>query len=85
MKRSAVSRVRNRISPIHRNSGRAVSVQLEAEPQMVKTMVSPTGRLVNQPMARTATPSRVRPIHSPEARMAISSATSSAAVTMSMM
>jgi hypothetical protein len=41
---SSDSLLRNRISPIHRNSGSAVSVQLEVEPQMVSIMLSPTGR-----------------------------------------
>ena len=38
---SLLSLLRNRISPIHRNSGSAVSVQLEVEPQMVSIMLSP--------------------------------------------
>jgi len=81
---SAVSRERNRISPIHRNSGNAVSDQPLVLPQMVKTMVSPTGRLVKTCMANIATPSRARPIQKPDARTAISSAISRAAVRMSM-
>src|SRR5690606_40659500 len=35
---SSESRVRNRISPIQRNSGRAVSVQDDAAPQIVTAM-----------------------------------------------
>src|SRR3546814_14038178 len=45
LNRSSDRRVRNRISPIHRNRGRAVSVQLDAAPQMVTPMASPAGRL----------------------------------------
>src|SRR3546814_10024264 len=45
LNRSSDRRVRNRISPIHRNRGRAVSVQLDAAPQMVTAMASPAGRL----------------------------------------
>ncbi len=54
---------RNRISPIHRNSGKAVSIQLVVLLQMVSTMASPTGRSVKNCIAITATPSRDRPIH----------------------
>src|SRR4051794_23633625 len=53
--------LRKRISPIHRNSGRAVSVQLDVEPQMVSIMLSPTGRCVKNSIATTATPSSDRP------------------------
>ena len=68
---SAVSLERNKISPIHKKSGKAVSVQLVVEPQMVSTMLSPPDLVVKNSMATTATPSKVRPIHSPEARIAI--------------
>lgn len=44
LNRSSDRRVRNRISPIHRNSGRAVSVQLDEAPQIVTAMASPAGR-----------------------------------------
>src|SRR3546814_15513898 len=44
LNRSCESLDRNRISPIHRNSGRAVSVQLELAPQMVIALASPAGR-----------------------------------------
>ena len=74
---SELSRVRNRISPIHTNRGSAVSVQLLALPQMATAMASPAGRLVNSCMPIQATPVSVRPIQTPLARMANSAATSS--------
>src|SRR5690606_10143685 len=61
----ADSLVRNRIAPIQMNRGRAVSVQLEAEPQMVTAMASPAGRTENSCMPIQATPVSVRPIHTP--------------------
>ena len=67
---SSDSLVRNRISPIQMNSGRAVSVQDEADPQMVMTMLSPTGRLVNKAMPIQATPASDSPIQMPLPRMA---------------
>ena len=66
---SSESRVRKRISPIQMNSGSAVSVHDEDEPQMVITMLSPTGRLVNSAMPIQATPISVRPIQTPLPRM----------------
>src|SRR6218665_587728 len=60
---SCDSRVRNRISPIQMNRGKAVSVQLEAEPQIVTAMASPAGRDENSCMPIQATPERVSPIH----------------------
>ena len=62
--------VRKRISPIQMNSGKAVSVHEEAEPQMVMTMASPTGRVVNNCMPIQATPANDKPIHTPLPRMA---------------
>src|SRR3546814_18641479 len=47
LNRSCDKRERNRISPIHRNRGSAVSVQLEAAPHMVMALASPAGRLEN--------------------------------------
>ena len=41
---SSDSRVRNRISPIQTNSGSAVSVHDDAEPQIVTAIASPAGR-----------------------------------------
>src|SRR5690606_41093263 len=41
LNRSSDNRVRNRISPIQRNRGRAVNVQLDAAPQIVTAMASP--------------------------------------------
>src|SRR5512133_3349377 len=57
--------VRKRISPIQMNSGSAVSVQLEAEPQTVMAIASPAGRDENNCMPIQATPASVRPIHTP--------------------
>src|SRR4249920_1073811 len=58
-------RVRNRISPIQMNSGSAVSVQLDDEPQIVTAIASPAGRELNSCMPIHATPDSVRPIHTP--------------------
>src|SRR3546814_16046029 len=44
LKRSSESRVRNRISPIQMNSGRAVRVHDEEALQIVVALASPTGR-----------------------------------------
>ena len=57
---SSESLVRNRISPIQTKSGRAVSVQEEAELQMVIDMASPTGRLENNSIPIQATPASRR-------------------------
>ena len=67
---SSDSLVRKRISPIQMNRGKAVSVQDEADPQMVMTMLSPTGRLVNKAMPIQATPASASPIQTPLPRMA---------------
>src|SRR3954467_12820971 len=61
----SLSLVRNRISPIQMNSGKAVRVQLEAEPQTVMAMASPAGRDENNCIPIQATPARVRPIQTP--------------------
>src|SRR5881398_3301599 len=61
----SLSLVRNRISPIQMNRGRAVSVQLEAEPQTVTAIASPAGRDENSCMPIHATPASVRPIQTP--------------------
>src|SRR5690554_3336547 len=66
--RSCDSRDRNRISPIHRNKGSAVSVQLDEAPHMVMAMASPAGRLENSSMPSHAVPASVRPTHTPDAR-----------------
>ena len=47
------------------NSGRAVSVQLDDEVQMVVIMASPAGREVNSTMPTQATPSRASPTQTP--------------------
>src|SRR6476646_3068491 len=77
--------LRNRISPIHKKSGSAVSVQVEVEPQIVSIMLSPTGRLVKNSMPISPTPSSERPIHKPEPSTANSSTMSPTAMMKSMM
>ncbi len=62
---SSDSRVRNRISPIHTNSGSAVSVHDDAEPQMVTAIASPAGRDENSSMPIHATPASAMPIQTP--------------------
>ncbi len=62
---SSESRVRKRISPIHTNSGSAVSVHDEAEPQMVTAIASPAGRDEKSSIPIHATPDSARPIHTP--------------------
>src|SRR5690606_40204557 len=47
-------------------SGRAVSVQLEAAPQMVTAMASPAGRLEKSSMPIQAVPASVRPTQTPQ-------------------
>ena len=79
------SLLRNRISPIHRNRGKAVSVQLEVDPQMVSIMLSPTGRLVKSSMPTKATASSDRPIHRPEPSTANSTTIRPKAMMTSMM
>src|SRR3954469_12597266 len=61
----SLSLVRNRISPIQMNRGKAVSVQLEAEPHTVTAIASPAGRDENSSIPNQATPAKVRPIHTP--------------------
>ena len=61
----SLSLVRNRISPIQMNRGRAVRVQLEAEPHTVTAIASPAGREENSSMPIQATPASVRPIQTP--------------------
>src|SRR2546423_10791836 len=70
-------RVRKRISQIQMKSGRAVRVQLDAEPQMVTAIASPAGRELNDCIAIQATPDSARPIHTPLARIAKSATMSS--------
>ena len=57
--------VRYRISPIQTNKGRAVSVQLLAELQIVMAMASPACRAVKNSRPNQATPASVRPTHTP--------------------
>ena len=65
---SSDSRVRNRISPIQMKSGRAVSVQLDEDAQIVVIIVSPTGRVVNNSIPTQATPISARPTQTPVPR-----------------
>src|SRR3954463_7752967 len=74
---SWLRRVRNRISPIQMKSGRAVRVQLDAEPQIVTAIASPAGRELKSCMPIQATPESARPIQTPLARMRKSEAISS--------
>ncbi len=62
---SSDSRVRNRISPIHTNSGNAVSVHDDEVPQMVTAIASPAGREEKSSMPIQATPASASPIHTP--------------------
>src|SRR5450631_3129494 len=62
---SSDSRVRKRISPIHTNSGRAVRVHEDAEPQIVTAIASPAGRDAKRSMPIHATPASAMPIHTP--------------------
>ena len=62
---SSESRVRKRISPIQTNSGSAVSVHDDAEPQIVTAIASPAGRDEKSSMPIHATPASARPIHTP--------------------
>src|SRR5829696_6260923 len=78
-------RVRNRISPIQTNRGSAVSVQLDALPQIVTAIASPAGRELNSCMPIQATPESVRPIQTPLPRMTNSAATNSSVMPMSLM
>src|SRR5437763_3998611 len=77
---SWLRRVRNRISPIQMKSGSAVSVQLDAEPQIVTAIASPAGRELKSCMPIQATPESVRPIQTPLARMRNSDAIRSAVI-----
>ena len=66
--RFSESLVRNRISPIQMNSGRAVSDQDEEAPQIVVAMASPTGRLVKSAMPIAETAVRLSATQTPEPR-----------------
>ena len=62
---SSESLVRKRISPIHTNSGSAVSVHDDAEPQIVTAIASPAGRDENSSIPIHATPASAMPIQTP--------------------
>ncbi len=62
---SSDSRVRYKISPIQMNNGNAVSVQLDEADQIVVSIVSPTGRVVNNSIPTQATPSSANPTQTP--------------------
>src|SRR5258706_7186449 len=72
--------VRNRISPIQTNSGKAVSVQLDDEPHTVTAIASPAGRLEKSSMPTQATPIKARPIQAPVPRSRNSARISKAAI-----
>ena len=62
---SSDSRVRNRISPIQMNRGKAVSAHDDDAVQIVVIMASPAGRLVKRVMPTHATPISASPIQTP--------------------
>src|SRR5204862_432123 len=62
---SSDSRVRNRISPIHTNSGNAVKVHDDAVPQIVTAIASPAEREEKSAIAVHATPASASPIQTP--------------------
>ena len=62
---SSDSRVRNRISPIHTNSGNAVSVHDDDVPHIVTAIASPAGRDEKSSMPIQATPASASPIQTP--------------------
>src|SRR5258705_5356585 len=62
---SSESRVRKRISPIHTNSGSAVSVHDDVVPQIVSAIASPAERDEKSSIAIHATPNSARPIQTP--------------------
>src|SRR5437773_2497035 len=65
---SSESRVRKRISPIHTNSGSAVSVHDDVVPQIVSAIASPAERDEKSSIAIHATPTNARPIQTPAPR-----------------
>ena len=67
------------------NKGKAVSVQLDEEPQMVTDMASPAGRLLNNCMPTQATPDKDRPIQTPLPKIKNSVTTSKAVMKRSFM
>ena len=67
------------------NKGKAVSVQLEDEPQIVTAMASPAGRLLNNCMATQATPESDKPIQTPLPKMRNSVVTSKPVMSKSFM
>src|SRR5690606_25000692 len=77
--------VRYRISPIQTNSGRAVSVQLLAEPQMVMAMASPAARAVKNSRPNQAPPASGRPTHTPPLSSASSTTVSMTLAKISLM
>src|ERR1700710_2911194 len=81
---SWLRRVRNKISPLQMNSGSAVNVQLDAEPQIVTAIASPAGRELKSCMPTHATPDSVSPIHTPLPRIRNSVAIRSAVIAMSL-
>ena len=82
---SCEMRVRNKISPIQMKSGKAVSVQLLDDPQIVVAIASPAGRLENNCIAIQATPESVSPIHTPLPKMRNSETTRRIEIPISLM
>src|SRR5512134_1862962 len=78
--RPSESRVFSRISPIHTNSGSAVSVQLDSDPHTVSARASPPGRVVKSSMPSQATPSTAMPIQTPAPRITKSATISKSAI-----
>jgi magnesium-transporting ATPase (P-type) len=55
-------------TPIHKNKGNAVNVQLEEAPQIVMAIASPAGLLENSSIPSHAVPASVSPTHTPPAK-----------------
>ena len=66
MNKFSDSFVLNKISPIHTNKGKAVSVQEDEVPQIVVAIASPTGLEVNNIIPIAETPIILRATQIPE-------------------
>ena len=80
---SSDKRVRNRISPIHTNSGRAARVHEALLPQIVVARTGPIGTLATNSMAAKAQAMSAMAIHTPAASSAVRRTRSSAAISIS--
>ena len=85
LNKSCESRVRKRISPIHKNKGNAVNVQLEDAPQIVMAIASPAGLLENSSIPSHAVPASVSPTHTPPAKKPKSETINNVTIKMSFM